>query len=159
MQRSPVDCGLADLITRAQGSGTEAAEAAMSLLEAFIDGDRSPPIADYIARCLRAYLRGGTPIELALHLSSALPPTVLGAAGEGDRRRAQRGPSRAPEDRSGKTEAADNQTERRQAARETQAGRSRNRRQGAWDKAAPEKRARPRTGRRTKPATRAPGTE
>jgi hypothetical protein len=154
-----VESRLADLIARAQGSGSEAAEAAASLLEAFIDGDRSPALADYIARCLSAYFLVGTPIELALHLSSVLPPTVLGPAGEGDRRRAQRGPSRAPRDRSEGTEDAGKQPERRQAGRETQVGRSRNRRQGAWDKAAPEKRTRPRTGRRTKAATRAPGSE
>lgn len=153
MQGCPVDSRFADLIARAQGGGGEAGDAAMALLEAFINGDRSPLLADYIAQCLGAYLRGGIPIELALHLSRALPPILLGPAGEGDRRRAQRGgPSRSPE-------AAGKQSGRGQLGRETQGGRSRTRRPGVWDKAAPEKRARPRTGPRRKAATRAPGSE
>jgi hypothetical protein len=135
----------AELIERAGGGGAQAGAAARSLLEAFINGDRSSALTDYIARCLSEYLRGGTPIELALHLSAAVPPTLLGAAGEGDRRRAGRGSAaRGQSDGAGKRE-------RRPLAREQPEAR-RNRRQAAWDKGAPEKRSRNRTERRRKAA-------
>ena len=75
-----------ELIDKAQGGGAEAAGAAEKLLAAFIGGSRGPQLTDYIARCLREYRRGVTPVELALHLSTLIPPTVLGPAGEADRR-------------------------------------------------------------------------
>ena len=134
-----------ELIERARAGGAEAGTAARSLLEAFIDGDRSSALTDYMARCLREYLRGGTPIELALHLSSAMPPTLLGAAGERDRRSAGRGgASHSQTDGAGKRE-------RRQLAREQPDGRG-SRRQAASERGAPEKRTRNRTERRRKAA-------
>ena len=75
-----------ELIDKAQGGGAEAAGAAEKLLAAFIGGDRGPQLTDYIARCLREYRSAGAPIELALHLSTFMPPVVLGPAGEADRR-------------------------------------------------------------------------
>ena len=74
------------LIEKAEGGGAEAAGAAEKLLAAFIGGDRGPQLTDYIARCLREYRSAGAPIELALHLSTFMPPVVLGPAGEADRR-------------------------------------------------------------------------
>jgi hypothetical protein len=74
------------LIEKAEGAGAEAAGAAEKLLAAFIGGNRGPQLTDYIARCLREYRRAGAPIELALHLSTLMPPVVVGPAGEADRR-------------------------------------------------------------------------
>jgi len=135
----------AELIARARGGGAAGSAAALALLEAFISGDRSRELADYIARCLEEYLRGRTPIELALHLSSALPPVVLGPGGEGDRRSAHRQSASQ-----GRTEGA-GKRERRHLAREQPDGR-RNRRQAAWDKASADKRSRNRRERRRKAA-------
>jgi hypothetical protein len=78
------------LIEKAEGGGADAARAAEKLLSAFIGGNRGPQLTDYIARCLREYRRAGVPIELALHLSTFMPPVVLGPAGEADRRGADR---------------------------------------------------------------------
>jgi hypothetical protein len=74
------------LIEKAEGGGADAAGAAEKLLSAFIGGNRGLQLTDYIARCLRAYRRTGAPIELALHLSTLMPPVVVGPAGEADRR-------------------------------------------------------------------------
>jgi hypothetical protein len=74
------------LIEKAEGGGAEAAGAAEKLLAAFIGGNRGPQLTDYIARCLREYRRGGRAVELALHLGTVIPPTILGPAGEADRR-------------------------------------------------------------------------
>jgi len=129
----------------------EGGAAARTLLEAFINGERDRQVTNYIARCLGQYLRGGTPIELALHLSSALPPVVLGPGGEGDRRSAGRAPRL-------EAESAGKHIERRRTARE-QGGRGRNRRQAAVDQAAPDKRGRERSERRRKTAAPAPETD
>ena len=74
------------LIEKAEGGGAEAAGAAEKLLAAFIGGNRGPQLTDYIARCLLEYRRAGTPIELALHLSTLMPPVIVGPSGEADRR-------------------------------------------------------------------------
>src|SRR5438067_9370936 len=78
------------LIEKAEGGGAEAAGAAEKLLAAFIGGERGPQLTDYIARCLREYRSAGAPIGSALHLSTFMPPVVLGPAGEADRRAAGR---------------------------------------------------------------------
>jgi hypothetical protein len=144
------DARWAELIGNAQEGGPEAGAAARTLLEAFINGERDRRLTNYIARCLGQYLRGGAPIEVALHLSNALPPVVLGPAGEGDRRRAERA-SRL------EAEGAGKHSERRRMARE-QGDRGRNRRQAALDKA-PDKRGRERPERRRKTAAPAPETD
>ena len=144
------DVRWADLIGNAQGGGPEAGAAARILLEAFINGERDRRLTNYIARCLGQYLRGGVPIELALHLSNTLPPVVLGPAGEGDRRSAERA-SRLEADGAGK------HSERRRIARE-QGDRGRSRRQAALDRA-PGTRGRERPERRRKTATPAPKTD
>jgi len=129
-----------ELIGRAQSGGADGAAAARILLEAFINGDHSRPLGDYIARCLSEYLRGGAPIEMALHLSGILPPVVKGAAGEGDRRSSDR--------------AAGGSTgthpDHRHLVHAQQGGRGRKRRQPAADKAAQEKRGGARSERRRK---------
>jgi hypothetical protein len=145
----------AELIAQAHSSGAQAAAAALTLIEAFISGERSRALTDYIARCLGDFVHGGMPIELAFHLSSALPPVVLGAGGEGDRRRAAR-TSRSAQERS---ESTGKHSERRRFPREPQGGRNRNRRTAAWDKEAAEKRSRPRGERRRKTATPASDTD
>jgi len=139
----------AELIGSAQAGGAEASAAARALLEAFINGERNGQLTDYVARCLGEYVRGGIPIELALRMSSALPPVVLGPAGEGDRRRGQRASHV-------ETEGSGKHIERR-AARE-QGGRGRNRRSTASGKAAPDKRGQ-RAERRRKAAAPASETD
>lgn len=140
----------AELIGSARGGGAQAGAAARTLLEAFINGERDRRLINYMARCLGQYLRGGTPIELALHLSSAMPPVVLGPAGEGDRRGAERA-SRL------RAEGAGEHIERRRTEREP-GGRGRSRRQATLDKA-PDKRGRERAERRRKTAAPAPETD
>lgn len=131
-----------ELIGRAQSGGADGAAAARTLLEAFINGDRSRLLGDYIARCLGEYLRGGAPIEMALRLSGILPPVVRGPAGEGDRRRSDR--------------AAGGSTgthpDHRHLVQPQQGGRARRRRQPATDKDAQEKRGSARPERRRKAA-------
>jgi len=129
-----------ELIGRAQSGGADSAAAARTLLEAFINGDRSRSLGDYIARCLGEYLRGGAPIEMALHLSGILPPVVKGPAGEGDRRRSDR--------------AAGGDTgihpDHRHLVHPQQGGRGRKRRPPATDKGVQERRGGARSERRRK---------
>jgi hypothetical protein len=131
-----------ELIGRAQRGGADGAAAARILLEAFINGDRSRSLGNYIAGCLGEYLRGGAPIEMALHLSGILPPVVRGPAGEGDRRR------------SGRAEGGGTGThpDHRNLVQPQQGGRARRRRQPATDKDAQEKRGGVRPERRRKAA-------
>jgi hypothetical protein len=144
-----VDPRWAELIAQAHSGQAEAAAAALALIEAFVKGDRSRALTDYIARCLGEFAHGGMPIELAFHLSSALPPILQGAGGEGDRRRAARSPRSTQE----RTDSSGKHVERRHFPREPQGGRNRGRRSAAWDKEAAEKRSRPRGERRRRSAT------
>jgi hypothetical protein len=138
-----LDAERGELIARVRSGGAEAGAAARSLLEAFINGERSRALTDYIAGCLGEYLRGRAPIELALNLSRVLPPVVLGPGGEGDRRSARR--AALSTDGTGGA----GKPGRASRGREAPAGR-RNRRQATWDTAAPDKRSRNRTERRRK---------
>jgi hypothetical protein len=134
---------LMELIDLARSGGPDAPAAARTVLEVFIGGSRDRRVAEYIARCLNDYLRGGTPIEFALHLSSALPPVVRGAAGEGDRRRSERA-SRSTHQDSEDAGAA------RRGERRHRGGR-RDKTQVATDKGGQDKRSGARAERRRKP--------
>jgi hypothetical protein len=131
----------AELIDRVEGGGPDAAAAARTLLEGFINGSRNRRLGGYIARCLGEYLRDGVPIEMALHLSGILPPVVKGPAGEGDRRSSDRATGGG---------GTGTHPDHRHLVHAQQGGRGTKRRQPATDTGAQEKRGGARPERRRK---------